>query len=332
MESEGNNILVTGGAGFIGSHLVSALIKKGANVTVIDNLSSGLRDNVDNGAKFVYGDIRDLETIQECLRNINIVYHLAADATTKESSMGWRDPIHDMHINAEGTLNIFKSIVDLDLNVTVVYSSSAAVYGEPQYTPMDEDHPTNPVSPYGISKLSGEKYAFAYFQEFGIKSISARIFNTYGPRQPRYVIFDLLKKLQVNQNRLEVLGTGNSIRDYSYISDTVNALLLLMEKGNRGDIYNIAGNNPISIRDLVALILSELNLIGKTKVTYTGESWRGDITRMIADTTKINRLGFRPKISLENGIKKTIGWFFATKGANTSTGTSFREVSQRINL
>lgn len=313
MELESKKVLVTGGAGFIGSHLVNALLEKGASVTVIDNLSGGLRGNVDKGAKFIYGDIRDSKIIQECLKNIDVVYHLAADATTKESSMGWRDPVHEMRVNAEGTLNIFRSIADLDLNVRVVYTSSAAVYGEPQYIPVDEEHPTNPVSPYGISKLSGEKYAFAYFKEFGIKSISARIFNTYGPRQPRYVTFDLLKKLQVNQNRLEVLGKGNTIRDYSYVSDTVNALLLLMEKGNWGETYNVAGNNPISIKDLVDLILSELNLIGRTKVLFTGKSWKGDITRMIADTTKLKKLGFQPKISLEKGIEKTIEWFFTSK-------------------
>lgn len=326
MESESEKVLVTGGAGFIGSHLVDALLEKGASVTVIDNLSGGLRDNVNKGAKFIYGDIRDSKTIRECLKNIDVVYHLAADATTKESSMGWRDPVHDMHINAEGTLNIFRSIADLDLNVRVVYTSSAAVYGEPQYIPVDEEHPTNPVSPYGISKLSGEKYAFAHFKEFGIKSISARIFNTYGPRQPRYVIFDLFKKSQVNQNRLEVLGKRNTIRDYSYISDTVNALLLLLEKGNWGEIYNVAGNNPISIKDLVDLILSELNLIGRTKVSFTGESWKGDITRMIADNTKIKKLGFQPEISLEKGIKKTIEWFLATNSEIASAGTSSRKV------
>lgn len=313
MRIEGKNFLVTGGAGFIGSHLTNALLEKGASVTVIDNLSGGARNNVVNGAKFVCGDIRESKTIQECLKNIDVVYHLAADATTKESSMGWRDPLHDMSVNAKGTLKIFESIAKLGLDVKVVYSSSAAVYGEPQYVPMNEDHPTTPVSPYGISKLSGEKYAFAYFKEFGIKSISARLFNTYGPRQPRYVIFDLLKKLHANQGQLEVLGNGSAIRDYSYISDTVNALLLLMEKGNWGEIYNVAGNNPISIKDLVVLILSELNLIGRTKVSYTGKSWRGDITRMIADTTKINKLGFQPKINLEEGIKKTIEWFFKTK-------------------
>lgn len=321
MRIEDKNFLVTGGAGFIGSHLTNALLEKGASVTVIDNLSSGVRNNVVSGAKFVCGDIRDSKTIQECLKNIDVVYHLAADATTKESSMGWRDPLHDMSVNVKGTLNIFEFIAKLGLDARVVYSSSAAVYGEPQYVPMNEDHPTNPVSPYGISKLSGEKYALAYFSQFGIKSISARLFNTYGPRQPRYVIFDLLKKLHANQGQLEVLGNGSAIRDYSYISDTVNALLLLMEKGNWGEIYNIAGNNPISIKDLANLILSELNLIRRTKVSYTGKSWKGDITRMIADTTKINKLGFQPKINLEEGIKKTIEWFFKTK-----SDVSFREI------
>ena len=198
----------------------------------------------------------------------------------------------------------------------VVYSSSAAVYGEPQYTPVDENHPTNPVSPYGISKLSGEKYAFAYFTEFGLKAISARIFNTYGARQPRYVIFDLLKKLQMDPSKLEVLGTGDAIRDYSYVSDTVNALLLLLQRGACGESYNIAGNNPISIKELVHLILSELDLTGKTKVLYTGESWKGDIKRMIADTTKINKLGFEPKIRLEKGIRETIQWFSTDKKRN----------------
>ena len=309
MKIKGKNILVTGGAGFIGSHLVNSLLKKGATVTIIDDLSTGRKSNVNIKAKFIDGDIRNFDILTECLDNIDIIYHLAADARTKESSMGWYDPIRDIRINAEATLNLFRAIMEQDLDSRIIYTSSAAVYGEPQYTPIDEDHPTNPLSPYGISKLSGEKYAFAYFKEFGIKSISARIFNTYGPRQSRYVLFDLLKKLQSNKNRLEVLGNGKNIRDYSYISDTVDALLLLIEKGHWGKVYNVAGENPISISDLIVLILTELNLIGITEVCYTGNSWKGDITRMMADITKINKIGFHPKVSMEEGIKKTIEWF-----------------------
>ena len=247
--------------------------------------------------------------MRECLTDIDLVFHLAANTGTRETSMGYNDPFEEMRVNAEGSVNLLKCVMDFNPSAEIVFASSAAVYGEPKYTPVDEKHPTDPVSPYGISKLSGEKYLLAYFKEFGIKSCVGRIFNTYGPRQSRYVIHDLIQKLSVNKDQLEILGTGTIIRDYAYVSDTVDALMLIAEKGKRGEIYNIAGGNPISIEHLANLILQELHLAEKTKVTYTGVSWKGDITKMIANITKIKQIGYQPRVNLELGIKKTVDWF-----------------------
>lgn len=246
---------------------------------------------------------------------MDVVFHLAADTGTKETSMGFKDPFAEMSINAKGSVNILKCVMDCNPSANIVFASSAAVYGEPKYIPVDEKHPTEPVSPYGISKLAGEKYMSAYFREFGVKSVAARIFNTYGPRQSRYVIHDLIKKLGINQNELEILGTGTTIRDYAYVSDTVEALILIAEKGKYGEIYNVAGGNPTSIENLANLILRELNLTEKTKIKYTGASWKGDISKMIADITKIRQLGYEPKVNLETGLKYTLNWFLNTSKA-----------------
>jgi len=304
-----HKVLVTGGAGFIASHLVDALVKKKAVVSVVDDLSNGRIENVNKDACFIRASILDTEKMRECVEDVDVVFHLAADTGTKETSMGFKDPFAEMTVNARGSVNILKCVMDCNPSASIVFASSAAVYGEPKYTPVDEKHPTEPVSPYGISKLAGEKYMLAYFREFGVKSVVARIFNTYGPRQSRYVIHDLIRKLGINQNELEILGTGATIRDYAYVSDTVEALLLIAEKGKYGDIYNVAGGNPTSIEDLATSILRQLDLVGKTEVRYTGESWKGDITRMIADISKIRKLGFQPKVSMRTGIKNTINWF-----------------------
>lgn len=303
------NILVTGGAGFIASHLVDSLIEEGANVTVIDDLSNGKMENVNKKAKFTLGSIRDSETVMECLCDVDLVFHLAANTGTKETSMGFNDPFEEMKVNAEGTVKVLKGVKDYNPSIRIVYASSAAVYGEPQYTPVDELHPKEPVSPYGISKLAGEKYLSAYMKSFGVKPVMGRIFNTYGPRQSRYVIHDFIKKLNADPTQLEVLGNPSNMRDYAYVSDTVNALKLLAEKGEIGEIYNIAGGNPITIENLAKLVIEQVGLTGKTVIKFTGSSWKGDITKMVADITKIKTLGFQPQVSLETGVKNTVNWF-----------------------
>ena len=307
MSFSGRRILVTGGAGFIGSHLVDALVSQGANVTVLDNLSTGSKKNLNPNATFFCGSVEDPEVVRKSLGDIELVYHLAADATTRESSMGWGTPVRTLETNIIGTLNVLRSIVDLGLETKVVYASSAAVYGEPIFTPVTEDHPTNPISPYGISKLAGEKLVIAYFKEFGIDAVAVRIFNTYGPRQPRYVIFELLKKLQTDRTRLQVMGTPAVVRDYCYVSDMVEAVMLTATQGVGGQVYNVSGGTPVTIGHLVELILAELGMSGKIDVSYTGHSWKGDIMKMEADISKIARLGFRPEISLKEGLNMMLG-------------------------
>jgi UDP-glucose 4-epimerase len=306
MSFGGKNVLVTGGAGFIGSHLVDGLANHGANVTILDNLSAGSKKNLNPKARFLFGGVEDVEVVRKSMEGVELVYHLAADATTRESSMGWNTPERTLEHDVIGTLNIFRANAERRSDVRVIYASSAAVYGEPLFTPVSEDHPTNPISPYGVSKLAGEKLAIAYFKEFGIDAVVLRIFNTYGPRQPRYVIFELLSKLLTNQTRLQVLGTPIIVRDYCYVSDMVDALMLAATKGIGGHVYNVSGENPVTIGHLVELILAQLGLTDKVDVQYTGHSWKGDIEKMLGDISKIKELGFQPKITLEEGLKKML--------------------------
>lgn len=311
MDIAGNRALVTGGAGFIGSHLADKLIQLGCHVTIIDNLSFGLKKNVNKRANFIRMDICNAAELKEVISSASprLIFHLAADATTKETSMGWYDPVADSRINTMGTLNLLMAVADLGLDAHIIYTSSAAVYGEPDYVPIDEKHPTNPVSPYGVSKLTGEKYALAFFRECGVNSTILRIFNTYGPRQPRYVMFDLIKKLIENPDKLEVIGTGQQVRDYCHVSDTVNAFILASREDSIGQVFNIAGGHPISIGELAEVIVNIYRPEGKTNISFTGKSWKGDINRLIADTTKIKeRLGFKPAISLETGVSELVEW------------------------
>jgi UDP-glucose 4-epimerase len=305
------NILVTGGAGFIGSHLVDFLVDKRAKVTVIDNLKDGRMENLSNvidKVSFEKGDVRDGQKVNEIIdtNEIEIVFHLAANANVPYSV---EHPRYDFETNAVGSLNVLESCRDNQVE-KMIYASSAAVYGEPKYTPMDENHPLKPISPYGASKLAGEKLGFAYHRTYGLSFVSMRIFNTYGPRQRRYVMYDLLRKLRENQDHLEVLGTGDQTRDYCYVLDTANAFLLAAEKEEAvGQAFNVAGGNSVTIRELAEIIVRILELGGTTEIQYTGESWKGDIVKLVADISKIKRLGFEPQTGLEEGISKLKNWF-----------------------
>jgi len=299
-----NKALVTGGAGFIGSHLVDRLAEDGLDVTVIDNLQAGKLENLENvrdKITFVKGDVKDVELLKRTLQGIDIVFILGANASVPYSV---ENPRYDFETNALGTFNILDTSVNSDV-AKVVYASSAAVYGEPKYTPMDEKHPLHPISPYGASKLAGETTGMAFKETYGLNFASIRIFNTYGPRQPRYVMYDFIMKLRKNPKKLDVLGTGEQVRDYCYVSDMVDAFMLVAEKGD--DIYNAAGGVPMSIRELAELMVSEIS--PGAEIRYGGKTWKGDINTLIADIAKLKNLGFAPKVDLRNGVKRMIEWF-----------------------
>ena len=311
MRLKGKRVLVTGAAGFISSHLVDGLVEKeGAEVVAIDNLKDGDLSNLEQSLdriEFHKVDIRDFEALRNVMDGVEIVFHLAANANVPYSV---EDPKYDFESNALGTFNVLKLSLDLGVE-KVIYASSAAVYGEPVYVPIDEKHPLNPISPYGASKLAGERLGFAYYSTYGLKFTALRIFNTYGERQRRYVMYDFLRKLAENPKRLEVLGTGEQVRDFCYVKDCVEAFILAAEKNVAvGDVFNIAGGNPISIRDLAYLMVKMLGLDGQTEIVFTGESWKGDIVNLYADISKIkSKLGFEPKVRLEEGILRLKRWF-----------------------
>lgn len=303
MKLKNKNILVTGGAGFIGSHLVEKLVNEGSTVTVIDNLSSGKisnLSNVINEVSFYRIDIRSHENIKEIVKKHDIIFHIAANASVPYSV---EHPDYDFETNTLGTFKILRAAVEANLE-KVVYASSAAVYGEPKYTPIDEEHLLNPISPYGASKLAGEKIGFAFKETYGLNFVAIRIFNTYGPRQPRYVMYDFFKKLKNKPKILSVLGSGNQIRDYCYIDDMIDVFKVVAEKGD--SVYNAAGGQSTFIRDLAEYMVSKIS--PNTGIEYGEKSWKGDIETLRADISRLEKLGFKTKYSLEEGLNKFITW------------------------
>ena len=299
---KGKNILVTGGAGFIGSHIVDRLAGECA-VTALDNLSTGKEINLPENAAFVKGDLRDAGLIQKTIKDadIDVVFHIGANASVPHST---EDPRYDFETNALGTFNVIDACRDSGVE-KIVYASTAAVYGEPIRTPIDEDHPLHPISPYGASKLAGERCGLAFKETYGIDFAAIRIFNTYGPRQPRYVMYDFIQKLGANPALLEVLGTGEQIRDYCYVSDMADAFVLVAERGD--GVYNAAGGSPTSIKELAELMVSIIS--PEAEIRYGGKTWAGDVNTLYANITRITELGFEPKVGFEDGVRQMIRWF-----------------------
>jgi UDP-glucose 4-epimerase len=300
---KGKRILVTGGAGFIGSHLCKRLSDFTNGLTVYDNLSSGKVENVKHLPKvhFVRADILNLKKLNS-LEKTDLIYHLAAQVVVPYSM---ENPIEDFETNARGTLNILEKARKDDARL--VFASSAAVYGNTTKLPTPENYGFNPASCYGLSKVVGEQYCNMYSKQYGLDITILRFANVYGLRG-HGVIPDFLDKLRRNPEKLEIIGTGLQSRDFVHITDVVDALILsAVNEDAIGKTYNIGFGKTTKIIDLAKMILNVLGLSDKTVITTTNVPWQGDINTIWFDITKIKKdLNWHPKISLEDNLKEMI--------------------------
>jgi UDP-glucose 4-epimerase len=300
---KGKNILVTGGAGFIGSHLCKKLSSLPSNLTIYDNLSSGKVENVKHLPKvhFVKADILDLKKLygQE---KAEVIYHLAAQVVVPYSM---ENPIDDFENNARGTLNVLEKARKDDARV--VFASSAAVYGNTTQLPTPETNGFSPDSCYGLSKVVGEQYCNMYSKQYGLDVTIVRFANVYGPKC-HGVIHDFLDKISRNPEKLEIIGTGMQSRDFVHVSDVVEALLLsTTSDAVIGETFNIGFGKTTTIIDLAKTILKILGLTEKTVITTTNVPWQGDVKTIWFDITKVKKtLNWYPTISLEDTLKELI--------------------------
>ena len=304
-EFKGKNVLVTGGAGFVGSHIVDRLSPEN-KVTVLDNLFTGSLSNLE-GSKdritFVKGDILDEALVKDLVSEADYIFHLAANVGNIKSL---KDPHFDMNVNIKGMLNLLEACRNSNVK-RLVYSSSGAIFGEAKYLPIDEDHPLNPESPYAVSKLAAEKYAFAFYKVYGIPTASVRYFNIYGPRQDTSeyanAVSIFLSKTSKGEP-LTIYGDGEQTRDFVFIGDVVTAnLLAAIHPAAAGEIFNISTGLATTINQITE-ILKEVS--GRESQINFAPSRAGEVLHSRATIEKASKLlGYAPKTELKEGLRIT---------------------------
>ena len=335
MKIEGKKCLVTGGAGFIGSHLVDDLMKTGCKVRVLDNLANGKLDNISQHSsnqnfEFMRGSITHPIDVERAMEGIDIVFHLACLGVRHSIA----HPFENHRVNAEGSLLVLDAAHRAKVD-RVLYCSSSEVYGTAEYVPMPESHPTHPCTVYGAGKLAGEAYARAYYKTYGMPTTIVRPFNTYGPRShhegdagemiPKSIVRAL------NGQPVIVFGDGSQTRDFTYVKDTARALVAAAESDTMiGKTLNIGCNFEISIKDL-AYKITEMVSNPESKIVFTPQR-PGDVLRLFADPRKfIDLCAWQPKVSFDKGLTKTIEFFrnhpWGIKGLmDSESGRNWEEV------
>jgi UDP-glucose 4-epimerase len=300
-------ILVTGGAGFIASHVVDAYVAAGHEVVVVDDLSTGHRENLNPKARFHQLDVCDPQMVQLIRDERPAVLNLHAAQMDVRRSVA--DPLFDARINVLGTINCLEGGRRANVRRVVFVSSGGAVYGEQEAFPAPETHPTNPVSPYGVSKRSGELYAFFYQTEYQIPFFAMRYANVYGPRQDPHGeagVVAIFSGRMLRGEPVTINGDGRQTRDYVYVGDVARANLLALECEPLGPV-NIGTGIETDVNRLAELLLAAT--ASHSEVRH-GPAKQGEQRRSVIDCTKAaNRLGWRPEVTLEDGLRRTVEFF-----------------------
>ena len=306
-----DSYLVTGGAGFIGSNIVHELVERGEKVRIVDNFSTGDRQNISDvlgEIEVIDADIRDLESMRSAMEDVDFVLHHAALPSVARSVS---EPIIANEINVTGTLNLLVAARDAGVK-RFIYAASSSAYGDTLVHPKNEEMNPSPLSPYAISKLAGEHYCKAFYRIYGLETVSLRYFNVFGPKQDPASEYSAVIPIFINAmlkgKPITIYGNGEQSRDFTYVQNVVNANLLACRALDAaGEVINVACDNEISLNQLVLAIEEELDT--RVRRVYA-QPRAGDVMHSRADISKAGSLlGYEPAVAFDEGLKKTVAWF-----------------------
>ena len=306
-------VLVTGGAGFIGSHLVDALMMSGARVRVIDNLSGGTLDNIkrwigEDSFEFIKGDLLNDRDLRGVINGCEVIFHLAANPEVK---LGFSSPHIHFEQNVVATYRLLERLRNSETLDLLIFTSSSTVYGDAEEIPTSEDYgPLKPISVYGAAKLASEALISSFAHNFGFRAVICRLANIVGPRSRHGVIYDFIMKLQKNPRELEILGDGTQKKSYLYVDDFISALPIIMKNiSSEVEVFNVGSEDWVDVKRIAEIITEEMNL-GDVVFRFTGgvnggRGWKGDVKYMLLSVEKLKRLGWKPRFNSAEAVRKT---------------------------
>jgi len=297
--------LVTGGAGFIGSNLVRLLLGEGHDVAILDDLSSGYQENIPTGVEFINGDVSAAGVVNDAAAGCDVIFHLAASVGNTRSI---EHPVRDSEINVIGTLRVLEAAREAGID-RVVLSSSAGIFGELKTLPIAEDHPQDPDSPYGVSKLAAEKMCLTYNKLYGMKNVCLRYFNVYGPRQ-RYDaygnVIPIFAERMLRHRPVTIFGDGEQTRDFVNVRDVAQANYLAGVSPDASGVFNLGSATRVTINELARMMA---DMVNEPCEIVHGDPRPGDVRDSLAAIDRAGEaLGFSPSVTLEEGLGEYIEW------------------------